>query len=163
MNKVAIKERTATKSTAKIIIDTRFGKITVDPSKLINFPLGLLGIPHEKKYYLVAYPDKDVQSYSLLQSSQFEKLCFLTIPLVEEFYSTEKSLIAKSDILLAKEHYNIKELSILLVATIHNNKTTKASRISVNLKAPILIDTDKLVAYQHVFIRKEYSLKHYLN
>ena len=162
MNKTALKERTS-EGVKERAINTRFGTILVDPNQVINFPLGLLGVPQEKNYYLSSYPDKEVQSYSLLQSVEYENLCFLTIPLADEFFSTEDSLLAKSDILYAKEHYNIKGLAVFLIATIHNNKKKNTSRISVNLKAPILIDTEESLAYQHVFVRKEYSLKYFLN
>ncbi|MDF2965148.1 MAG: hypothetical protein K0Q51_536 [Rickettsiaceae bacterium] len=162
MDKTSLKEREVTEESVTSL-KTRFGYIDVHPGKVIHFPLGLLGIPQEKRYYLAAYPDKDVHSYSLLQSVEFADLCFLTVPLASEFYSAEDSLISKSDVQYAREHYNIKELAVLLVATIHNNKKKKVSKVSVNLKAPILIDTEKFVAYQHVFMRKEYSLKYYVN
>lgn len=152
------------KEKAEKIIKTRFGETTVDTNKVIYFPHGLLGMPQVKNFYIATYPNKKVLHYLLLQAVEDENLCFLIVPLAPEFYSHENSLLAKVDVISAMNQYDIIEGEgiVILIATIHNNNKNNTSKVSVNLKAPLIIDTRRLVGYQHIFVKKDYSIKHYL-
>ncbi len=164
MIKTAFKKQLIETESEEIII-TRFGKAIFNVEKAIYFPHGLLGIKHVKSFIIVAYPDVNVKSYSLLQSIEDKNLCFLTIPLTPDFFATKDSLLAHDDISNALTQYDIDEanLAIILVATIHNNKNNKIHKVSVNLKAPLLIDTLKLIGYQHVFIKQDYPIKYFIS
>jgi flagellar assembly factor FliW len=144
-------------------IQTRFGEVTVNLDKIIYFRQGMVGMPHAQNFCLTEHPDPKHQFYNLLQSADNDDLCFLTIALAHEHYLSEDSLISALDYKealteLEFEHQNV---TMILVATIHNEANT--SKISVNLKAPILIDTEKMEAVQYVFSSPRYPLRYFLD
>ena len=145
-------------------VNTRFGKISINLEYSINFPAGLLGMPRAKNFCLTHFPDKKYDIYKLLQSIDEDELCFLIVPLSPQHFADEKSLIARSDVLSAIKSLEIVEsnVQLLLVATIHHDIKARQSKVSVNLKAPIIIDTERMFGVQHVFLKEGYSLQYFL-
>jgi flagellar assembly factor FliW len=143
-------------------IFTRFGKIVINLELVIHFPQGLIGMPNAQNFCLAHYPENKYDLYKLLQSTDDDNLCFLSVPLAPSFYSTEDSLISNSDIMQVTNslNYNRKNLQILLITTIHNEN--EKIRVSVNLKAPLIIDTITMKGYQHIFHNDKYPVQYFI-
>ena len=88
----------------------------------------------------------------------------MTISLAPEHYLSDDSLISASDYkeALSELEFNDDNVTMILVATIHNDVNPIKSMISVNLKAPILIDIQKMEAVQYVFSSPRYPLRYFL-
>lgn len=145
-------------------VNTRFGKIKISSSNKISFPHGMIGMPEANNFALAPCPIKKYSHFTLLQSLDNEELCFLTLPVASNFYKATDSLISSNDIESVCSAFSIKEenLAVILIATIHNDEENKLSTISVNLRAPIILDTSSKVGGQYVFLRSEYPIRYFL-
>ena len=136
-------------------INTRiFGTIGVDETKIINFPDGIVGFPFMQKFLLINDKDKKESKISWLQSIDEPEFAMPVI-----------------DPLIIKEDYNpmvedelfetIGELRedntfVLVTMTVPQN----IEKMTVNLMAPIIINTDTLKAAQIIVEEEGYTVKY---
>lgn len=147
------------------IINTKFGVIEADISKSICFPQGIVGINDSHYYHLGNIPENKLPGAYILQSLDKEEVGFITLPLAEKFYIGEDALLKYEDVRGAAETYEIDDenLMILVIAKIARSEDGGKLEISINLKAPIFLDSKERFAYQHVFISKEYPVNYKLS
>jgi flagellar assembly factor FliW len=141
---------------APAAITTRFGELAVSPERLIAFPSGVLGFAECQRYALADLPDPQVV-FRLLQSVDAPELAFLVLPL-----DSIAGPIARSDLELACRElgFDWQNLVVLGIVTIRSDP--EGVRFSINLKAPLLIDSRRQVGRQHVFASEAYPLRHEL-
>lgn len=139
------------------VIDTRFGKITLRRDNAIVFPRGLSGMPNKFKFFLTEFPSEKLRRFKLLQSLDDYALSFITLPL-----DLQNGIIAAEDLSSASRELNIKieSLAILLIVSVH--RTPQKVSLSVNARAPLLIDSSMRLAAQHVFQADKYKVQHYI-
>ena len=137
-------------------INNKFGLIEIDLNEQLNFPQGLMGMPKAKKFCLANCPIKKFESFKILQSLDDQNLVFLVLP----FCSSDENFIREEDIANACLECNIErnEALILLIASAKTIDSEKV--ITVNLRAPLLVDTKKHKAFQTVFLNEDYSIQH---
>jgi flagellar assembly factor FliW len=135
-------------------INTRFGRITVDPRQQILFPSGLLGMPEKVHYCLARFPSEKMARFKLLQSLEDPSLSFITLPV-----DITNPLILREDLEQAARDLDIplSDLAVLLVVTVH--RATGAAQLSVNARAPLLIHAGRRVATQFVFPHNRYQIR----
>jgi flagellar assembly factor FliW len=138
-------------------IQSRFGEITVDSSKALAFPRGLLGMPDKAHFALANFPDAKMQQFTLLQSLDDPKLSFITLPI-----AMENRIIAAADIRTVCLDLQISDvnLAMLLIVSVHRHPAEV--KLSVNARAPIFIDTARKLAIQYVFQNDNYKVQHML-
>lgn len=136
------------------IISTRFGKIAIRRDKPMRFARGLLGMPEKMNFCLLDFPVKKFPQFRLLQSLDDDALSFITLPL-----ELENSIIDREDIDKACKDLNIAahDLAILLIVSIHRGPAEV--KISVNARAPVMIDVAKREATQYVFQNNRYLVQ----
>lgn len=137
------------------VIDTRFGKITLKKENPIVFPQGLLGMPDKCSFFLTEFPSEKLKQFKLFQCLDDFGLTFITLPL-----DMENAIITKEDLATACKDLDIPsgELAILLIVSVHRSATTVT--LSVNARAPLLIDTKRMLAAQYVFPHDRYKVQH---
>jgi flagellar assembly factor FliW len=138
-------------------IQSRFGEIIVDLGSKISFKNGLLGIPTAISFCLTELPNVTTDQFKLLQCMEDDELSFIVVP---SQYNNQ--LIQKEDLDDACKVLDIKPevLIVLFIVTIHED----ANRyISVNAKAPILINAASKVATQYVFQNSSYEIQHIIS
>ncbi len=137
------------------MIDTRFGKIEVKRDNPIVFPHGLLGMPDKLNYFLTEFPSEKLRQFKLLQSLDEYALSFITLPL-----DTDNTIIAKEDVHTACKDLGIEpqDTAILLIVSVHRSPTNVS--LSVNARAPLLIDAKRRLAAQYVFPNDRYKVQH---
>ncbi|MCR5209263.1 MAG: flagellar assembly protein FliW [Lachnospiraceae bacterium] len=136
-------------------IKTRiFGEVTIDDSKMIKFPNGIVGFPDLTDFALIHDAEQgDQAGIRWLQSVQEPTFA---MPVV--------------DPLIAKEDYNplvdddlLKVIgegeNILVLVTI--TVPSDLSKMSVNLKAPLVVNVDTRKAVQ-VVLEEDYPVKFYI-
>ena len=136
-------------------IKTRiFGEVTIDDSKMIKFPNGIVGFPDLTDFALIHDAEQGEQAgIRLLQSVQEPTFA---MPVV--------------DPLIAKEDYNplvddnlLKVIgegeNILVLVTI--TVPSDLSKMSVNLKAPLVVNVDTRKAVQ-VVLEDDYPVKFFI-
>jgi flagellar assembly factor FliW len=129
----------------------RFGTLEVDPSKIIEFPRGLLGFEDCKRYTLLEPQNEDAK-YFILQS--------LDDPAVA-FHVADPSLFGFTyEIALSDEdaaEIQLTDPSQAAVAVILS-KPHDAARLSANLHAPLIINMTARRGLQHVFAQLDYAV-----
>ena len=120
-----------------------FGEIEIDESKIITFEDGIIGFPDMKKFTLIFDEEKEGRpSISWLQSMDEPEIAF---PVMDPLFVCETYNPSVEDELL-KNLGTIKEdnLYVLVKVTVPQN----IKELAVNLKAPIVINTDTRKASQ---------------
>jgi flagellar assembly factor FliW len=131
---------------------TRFGELEVNPSDIVTFAEGLLGFENLKKYFVVDPGDSTLILW--LQSTEDEKVAF---PIIEPKIF-KPDYIAK----LLPADLNGLELESLQTAKLYSILTIPANvtEMSANLKAPVVINSNKKVGKQIVLQDSKLSVKH---
>lgn len=147
----------SSESSAVETIQTRFGEITVDTGKMLLFPCGLLGLPDKLHFALANFPSEKMRQFMLLQSLDDKALSFITLPL-----SLENAILKLADIKEVCQELQIAEanLGLLLIVSVHRHPDQV--KLSVNARAPILVDTERKLGVQYVFQYDHYSVQHML-
>ncbi|HLT22171.1 MAG TPA: flagellar assembly protein FliW [Bacteriovoracaceae bacterium] len=131
---------------------TRFGELEVNPGDVLTFAEGLLGFENLKKYFVVDPGDSTLILW--LQSTEDEKVAF---PIIEPKIF-KPDYIAK----LLPADLNGLELESLSNAKLYSILTIPSNvvEMSANLKAPLVINSDKKVGKQIVLQDSKLSVKH---
>lgn len=138
-------------------IKSRFGDITVSTDKALSFPRGLLGMPDKSRFVVANFPNAKMQQFMLLQSLDDHGLSFITLPL-----NLDNNIVAADDIRNACRDLQVPDtnLAILLIVSVHRG--FDQVRLSVNARAPLLIDVERRVGVQYVFPQDHYKVQHML-
>ena len=127
-------------------LTTLFGEREFVWDKAIYFPAGLKGFPDHNVYALASFPGEGAPSFILMQCLTEPELAFIVAP-----YNLESGTIRSDHLEQAFGIHGIKKEdgAVLLVVTLH--KPEQGDMImSVNLRAPIILDTSRQAAYQHL-------------
>lgn len=120
-----------------------FGEIEIDESKIITFEDGIIGFPDMKKFTLIFDEEKEGRpSISWLQSMDEPEIAF---PVMDPLFVCEAYNPSVEDELL-KNLGTIKEDNLYVLVTVTVPQNIK--ELAVNLKAPIVINTDTRKASQ---------------
>ena len=120
-----------------------FGEIEIDESKIITFEDGIIGFPDMKKFTLIFDEEKeDRPSISWLQSMDEPEIAF---PVMDPLFVCETYNPSVEDELL-KNLGTKKEDNLYVLVTVTVPQNIK--ELAVNLKAPIVINTDTRKASQ---------------
>ena len=119
------------------------GEIEIDESKIITFEDGIIGFPDMKKFTLIFDEEKEGRpSISWLQSMDEPEIAF---PVMDPLFVCETYNPSVEDELL-KNLGTIKEDNLYVLVTVTVPQNIK--ELAVNLKAPIVINTDTRKASQ---------------
>ena len=120
-----------------------FGEIEIDERKIITFEDGIIGFPDMKKFTLIFDEEKEGRpSISWLQSMDEPEIAF---PVMDPLFVCETYNPSVEEELL-KNLGTIKEDNLYVLVTVTVPQNIK--ELAVNLKAPIVINTDTRKASQ---------------
>ena len=136
-------------------LNTRvFGKISIDEEGIISFPEGIPGFLEVKKYVILG--NKENSPFQWLQSVDFPDTAFVV---TDPFSIKDDYIIDINDsevsVLNIKDTEKILTLSIVVVPA-------DVTKTSINLRAPILINTENKLGKQVMLNNDSYSVKHYI-
>ena len=136
------------------IITRRFGEVEIDPATLITFPNGILGFPNAKEFVLLDPNSKSPLKW--LQSITEPTLAFvITDPkLFKDDYVVNVFRKDLEDIQV-KDPENV---LIWVIVTVPRDP----SKMTANLKGPLLLNTENMVAKQMILEDQDYDLKYQL-
>ena len=137
-----------------MIIDSRhFGHIEIPEEEIIRFPYGLYGFEDIKEYVLLGKVGDD-NPCIWLHAVYNPDVCFVVIdPLIfKKDYSPSlnEEVLHKLEV---EEPTDIRFLSIVVIPQ-------DTSKMTANLKGPIVINAKKNIAMQVILDNEEYSTKH---
>jgi flagellar assembly factor FliW len=139
------------------VIESRFGTIEVTPEARLHLPNGLLGFAEFHDFGLAMLPGGRHPQFRVLQSLTAQELAFLVAPL-----NMESCAIEDDDLNEACATLGIgrDRLGVLLIVTVRRDED--GAHVSVNMRAPLFVDTARNIARQYVMPNNKYSIRHTL-
>ena len=135
------------------ILTKIFGEITIDDDKIIQFPNGIIGFPNLTDFTLVHDEDKGTDSIHWLQSIQEPAFA---MPVMDPLIVCPDYNPEVDDELLGIIGEIVpEELLVLVTVTVPKDLT----KMSVNLKGPIIINAAEKKALQVIVEGDEYQVK----
>ena len=136
------------------VVETRFGTIEVDPRSIVRFKSGLLGFSDARQFVLIDLDNPKYVQFRVLQCVDDTTLSFVVFP-----PNLDNGLIEHADIAAAAKTigYPVDQLIVLLLVTLR--RTKEAGSLSVNLRAPVLIDTSRFAGVQYVLPDDKYPVR----
>lgn len=136
------------------ITTSRFGMLEVEEKDIVHFADGLLGFENLKRYFIVDPADETLILW--LQSADMPEVAF---PILEPkiFKSDYKVRLSASELRsLQIDSTKNKDALVYCILTIPDD----VSRMTANLKAPLVINSASQQARQVVLQENEYSVKY---
>lgn len=139
-----------------VTIENRFGRFVFDRDHALSAPRGLPGFPEATEFGLASLPDPRYQNFRLFQCLADPDLSFIVAPL-----DPKSGLISGKDVAEMLDSLDIppNDAAMLLVVTARKDPEQGVS-VSVNLRAPIVVDARKRTAHQHVLPSDAYAIRH---
>ena len=136
------------------IYTTQFGEIEINEETIINFPAGILGFPNFKKYALIDVDENSPLKW--LHSVEEPSLAFVvTDPnLFKPDYSIDAWKRDLEDIVVT----DAEDVIVLVLVTV----PSEPSKMTANLKGPVLINTKNNMAKQLIVDNPEFDIKYRL-
>lgn len=128
---------------------SRFGSLTVDPERVIHFPLGLLGFETRARFVLL--DSDEIAPMRWLQSVDDPALAF---PVVDPtLFFAEYALTLREDDFEVLRLEEGDEPAVLCLVTIPGNPR----EMTINLLGPLVLNADKRLGRQVVLHDSSYS------
>ena len=141
----------------KTTVKTRFGVIEFDLNQALTFPKAIPGFVGYRLFGLAMIPSESQSSFMLLQALDPDDLSFIVLP-----YDPAAGLIDAQDIASAQQHLGIApaDCAVMLIATFR--RMGNSFETSVNMRAPLFIDTANRLAWQYILPNDRYEVRHTL-
>jgi flagellar assembly factor FliW len=134
----------------------RFGTLMVDPSHVIEFPQGLIGLEHCRRFALF-HPERKKVGHFLLQSLEDPALAFhIGDPEQLGFaYQIVLSDEEAADLAIRGAERNVAKSAARLAVAVILSKESPGQPVRANLNGPLVINLDTRRGLQHVFVYLE--------
>jgi flagellar assembly factor FliW len=134
-------------------IKTKFlGAVEISEPEIINFPEGIPGFEEKSKYIILDIPDNEV--FKVLQNVDNEYISFVvTDPWV--FFKSYDFDIPEEELLKIKIRKE-EQISVMNIVTLSD----EFENSTVNLLAPVVVNTDDRTGKQYVLNSGKYTTKH---
>ena len=140
-----------------VAVETRFGRIEFDTDATLTMPKGMLGFAGSTEFGLAPLPGAPEAPFRLLQSLSDPDASFPVLPIGMDEVGIDKEDL---DAALGASGIPREHAGILLVVTAR--KSDAQVELTVNLRAPIFVDTRRRVARQLVLANDKYPIRHAL-
>lgn len=136
-------------------VETRFGTFVFDATNTLFMPSGPLGFAALRHFGLANLPDPSLSAFKLLQSLDDAQVSFILTPL-----ELHPGLIPDADIAAgaAAGGFELPTLEPMLIVTVR--PVSAGAELSVNLRAPLLVDLEQRVARQVVLGNVDLPVRH---
>lgn len=138
----------------RIVIETRFGALEFGPEQRVMLPVGLLGFSDCRQFGLTTLPQPELAEFRLLQSLEDHELSFIVTTL-----KIDEGVVAREDLEDAALSVGISvdAAAFLLIVTVR--ATPEGSTVTVNLRAPVVVDVNRAIARQVVMANSSYPIQ----
>lgn len=137
-----------------VTIETRFGEMAFLLQKAIHMPRGMLGYSDYHEFGLANMPDPKLDQFKLFQCLEEPSLSFIVAPL-----TPTADMIEAADLEAACETLSIDPANAIVLLVVSTRQIGPATQISVNLRAPIIVDGANQQAHQHVLMNNRYPVR----
>ena len=139
-----------------MVIKTRyFGEIDVDDQKIITFDEGLIGFENLKKFTLIY--NSEIESGSTVNWLQSLDEPMIALPVLSPYYVMDNyNPIVEDEVLISLGELKEENTVIFLTLTVPSDIT----KMTTNLKAPIIINADSKKGCQVIAENTDYVVKY---
>lgn len=137
-----------------VTVATRFGDIEFQLENAIYMPRGMMGYADFHDFGLANMPDPKLDQFKLLQCLAEPELSFIVAPL-----NLDAGTIELDDIAAACEALSMDVANALVLLVVATRQIGPTTQISVNLRAPVILDGVNRTAYQHVLMNNRYPVR----
>ncbi|MBP3338697.1 MAG: flagellar assembly protein FliW [Lachnospiraceae bacterium] len=139
------------------ILTKIFGEIEVNEEKVLNFKEGIIGFPDLNKFMLIHDADDEKKTVSWLQS--IDEPAF-AMPVVDPLaVDPTYNPIVEDELLKPLGDLVEEDIIVLVTMTV----PADVKKATVNLKAPIVVNSKNLNACQIILDDDKYLVKHPIN
>ena len=143
-----------TKSDDPVTVKSRFGALTFQNANLVRMPRGILGYANHQTFGLANMPDQNLAQFKVLQSMDEAELSFIVLPL-----ETGNDCITEVDLRTACQMLSLDFGDSAVLLMVSTRQVGPATQISVNLRAPIILDANNRRAWQYVLPNATYPVR----
>lgn len=133
-----------------------FGEIEVSDEKIITFEKGIIGFEDWKKYTLVYDAEKEEDVSIVWLQAVDEPTLALPIMKPELVYETYDPIVEDEIINSLGENIKDAELMVFCALTVPQDLT----KMTINLKAPIIINVDTMRGVQLIADNSDYQVRY---
>ncbi len=139
-----------------MVINTKnFGYVIIPEEEIITLPRGLFAFEDIKEYVILGKKNSD-NPFMWFQAVHHPEVCFVVIdPLTfkKDYSPSIDQRILET--LEVEDRADIRFLAIVVIPA-------DTSKMTANLRAPIVINAKKNIAIQVILDEEEYKIKHYI-
>lgn len=140
---------------ADMLVKTKyFGEIEMNEEEMIVFDNGILGFPELKKYVLLYDIEKEGRTIRWLQSCDEQALSIPVI--IPTLVMPDYNPTVEDELLKGLGELTDENLSVLVTVTVPEDVT----KMTANMKAPIIINADTLKGCQLIVENQEYEVRY---
>lgn len=136
------------------VVTKLFGEVEVEENKLLTFDSGIIGFEKLNKFMLIHEPENEGDGILWLQSIEGSEFA---LPVINPLYVLNEYNPVIEDELL-KQLGEINDVNTLVLVTL--TVPSDITKMSVNLKAPLIINTSTLKACQIIVDNELYNVKY---
>ena len=136
------------------ILTKIFGEIEINEEKVLNFSEGIIGFPELNRFMLIHDVESEKKTISWLQS--LDEPAF-AMPVVDPLaVDSEYNPIVEDELLKPLGEVTEEDIIVLVTMTV----PADVKKATVNLKAPIVVNSKNLKACQIILDDDRYLVKH---
>jgi flagellar assembly factor FliW len=144
-----------TDASAELTFNTRFGEVSLRADRLIEFPHGLFGFRECTQFGLTKLPNVDESPILLMQCVNEPSVAFLVAdPAILGLDIKPEDRTSA----LAETKFAEADTQFLTILTLYDQG--ESYYLTANLRAPVLVDSAKRTAVQHILANKDYTTQH---
>lgn len=130
-----------------------FGEVEISEDKILTFPNGIIGFPDMTRFTLMHDSEKDDSSIHWLQSVDEPSFA---MPVIDPLYVKEDyNPLIEDDVLTELQPLNEDNTLVLVTLTVPRD----LKKMTVNLKGPIIVNTESRKASQIIVEDDDCSVK----
>jgi flagellar assembly factor FliW len=135
----------------------------IDISKKITVAQGLIGMADRTNYCIADLPNKQFNRFKVLQSIDDLNLAFIVCP-IDIVGNDEQDIISVNDVYSVCNDigWDVNDIAVVLITSIHRGLHSNLNiiNVSVNARAPIIINTTLKMGVQYILNNDKYSVQH---
>lgn len=131
-----------------------FGELEIDENKIINFKSGLPAFYDEKRFIIIKDDENKDSIFCWLQSVKTPSLIFALIDTCSVI--PEYNPLVDDESISDLGEYNEQDFMVYSIVSVPDN----VANITINLKAPIIINMKDGIGKQVIVNNEDYSIQH---
>ncbi|ACL74486.1 flagellar assembly protein FliW [Ruminiclostridium cellulolyticum] len=138
-----------------LVKTTHFGEINIKDEDIIEFSEGIVGFEDIHRYGIIRNQNSD-SPFSWLQAVEKSELAFAVVdPFV---IKKDYDFVLSDEYVKALDINDPSQVNVYAIVVVPDDLT----KISMNLKAPVIVNKDNRKAAQVILDTDEYTVRHYI-